>query len=292
MARAMAAILCLLFAGSATFRVAAQDPPRRAPQEGVFGRLDSNGDGVVTKEEVGDDNRQRFEFLLRRGDKNKDGKLTQEEFTAALSEPLAGGQPAGNRGPQVRDFDRSAFFRRLDANGDGKVSKEEMPEHGRQFLQRFDTDGDGALSKAEFERVPPPAQARNQSRPTEADATAQLLFRALDTDGDGTISAEERSAAPKSLAKLDRNGDGKLTRVELTVGARPTDAPTPTAFGKRFESWTPTATTRYPRTRPVVDCRRTLTDWTPTATASWIRGNCNVSLVACRRGRARRRSKE
>ena len=42
-----------------------------------------------------------------------------------------------------------------------------------------------------------------------------VLVRALDTDGDGTISGKEMKAAPASLKKLDKNGDGKLTEDEL-----------------------------------------------------------------------------
>jgi hypothetical protein len=44
---------------------------------------------------------------------------------------------------------------------------------------------------------------------------------ALDTNRDGQISAEEIEAAPAALKKLDRNGDGKLTRHELHPGGGP-----------------------------------------------------------------------
>ncbi len=41
------------------------------------------------------------------------------------------------------------------------------------------------------------------------------LMVALDADKDGTLSAAEISGAPAALAKLDTNGDGKLTPDEL-----------------------------------------------------------------------------
>jgi len=41
------------------------------------------------------------------------------------------------------------------------------------------------------------------------------LLVALDTDGDGELSAEEIANAATSLRKLDKNGDGKITRDEL-----------------------------------------------------------------------------
>lgn len=46
------------------------------------------------------------------------------------------------------------------------------------------------------------------------------LLTALDADGNGEISAAEISNAAAALAKLDKNGDGKLTRDEF-MGQRP-----------------------------------------------------------------------
>ena len=40
------------------------------------------------------------------------------------------------------------------------------------------------------------------------------IIAALDTNKDGTIDASEIEKAPKSLLKLDKNGDGKLTEDE------------------------------------------------------------------------------
>lgn len=37
----------------------------------------------------------------------------------------------------------------------------------------------------------------------------------FDTDKDGTLSADEIKKAPESLAKLDKDGDGKLSKEEL-----------------------------------------------------------------------------
>ncbi|HEY9138106.1 MAG TPA: hypothetical protein VIM67_07510, partial [Terriglobus sp.] len=44
----------------------------------------------------------------------------------------------------------------------------------------------------------------------------RVMLEALDTDGDGQLSAAEIAAAPQSLLKLDKNGDGKITPVEYS----------------------------------------------------------------------------
>lgn len=45
------------------------------------------------------------------------------------------------------------------------------------------------------------------------------IIAALDANHDGEIDATEISNAPAALRKLDKNGDGKLTRQELRAGA-------------------------------------------------------------------------
>lgn len=56
-------------------------------------------------------------------------------------------------------------------------------------------------------------QERGMGRPGEM--PKHPLMEALDTDGDGTLSAEEIRNASKSLLKLDKNKDGKITAEEM-----------------------------------------------------------------------------
>lgn len=50
---------------------------------------------------------------------------------------------------------------------------------------------------------------------------APPIFQLLDTDKDGMLSADEIKKAAEVLAKLDKNGDGNLTVVELSPPPAP-----------------------------------------------------------------------
>jgi hypothetical protein len=67
---------------------------------------------------------------------------------------------------------------------------------------------------------PPGGGPGRQGGPDGGQPPKLPLLTALDVDGDGEISATEISNAPAALAKLDKNGDGKLTRDEY-MGQRP-----------------------------------------------------------------------
>ncbi len=63
--------------------------------------------------------------------------------------PPGGGLPGGGA-PGERRFDAESILRRFDANGDGTISKDEVPEQAQQFIQDFDRNGDGIISKDEL----------------------------------------------------------------------------------------------------------------------------------------------
>ena len=79
----------------------------------VFARLDANGDGSITGEEMGLLTREpiaalgggRLRALISQSDANRDARVSREEFGAGALRA----------------------FQRLGANGDGRLSEEEMP---------------------------------------------------------------------------------------------------------------------------------------------------------------------
>lgn len=193
----------------------------------LLDRMDANKDGKLSKDEAQGPLKERFDLA----DANGDGFIGPDEFGRL---PGFGGQRPVGGGPDPRQLDVSSLFERTDANKDGKITKDEVPEDRReQFGQFIERIGRDSIDKEQFGRFvamlqgltgdvrpgnprpgdPRPSDARpGESRPGEG---RPPLFVALDADGDGELSGGEIEAAGKSLLKLDRNSDGKLTRDEI-----------------------------------------------------------------------------
>ena len=108
----------------------------------------------------------------------------------------------------------AADLPRLDANGDGIVTREEAQIYPR-LAARFDeadSNRDGHLDAAEA------AAARELVR-QQARAMLRERWNAADKDGDGAISLAEATESLPRLAQnfgdYDVNGDGKISRDEL-----------------------------------------------------------------------------
>ena len=70
-----------------------------------------------------------------------------------------------------------------------------------------------------------PAQAGQAAQGTQEDRPSPPLVQVLDANDDSTISADEIAAAYAALKKLDKNGDGKLTRDEFRGKRGPQGGP-------------------------------------------------------------------
>ncbi len=133
--------------------------------EGVLlAALDTDDDGSLSEEEM-----VRAFLSLRKLDKNKDGQLTPDEMAPARSEEErdrprrfrsrreGGDRPGfGGRGRgRGRGFGgpSAATFRDMDANGDGKLSKDELPEFMQSRWDSMDTNGDGFVDKEEQKAI-------------------------------------------------------------------------------------------------------------------------------------------
>src|SRR5262249_49584775 len=174
-----------------------------APSRPVLIRLHIEVDGRPLREMARAATEEYLRALFRHLDRNGDGFLSEAE-AVHVPPPLLSLPGTGSDSVHV------AFnFRALDANGDGKVSLDEL----RDYYQHF--QGDAFVHHF------------HTGMPSDGAALGQRLFAVLDTDGDGKLSRDEIANAAKALAKLDANLDDILTPEEVAPDLRP--APNPGA---------------------------------------------------------------
>jgi Ca2+-binding EF-hand superfamily protein len=154
----------LLALSPAALFAAEGDAPDDAAREGrsaregeMFKRLDTNHDGVLTKDELQAKGAQRVAQSFDKLDRDKDGMITQDEMKEARTTRMA----AMKEHAEER-------FKTADKNGDGSLSKEEATASMPRLAQRFDSldqNKDGQLSSDEL-RAAGQGRHRGGDRPT------------------------------------------------------------------------------------------------------------------------------
>jgi Ca2+-binding EF-hand superfamily protein len=231
-----------LLAGFAFAQSPEGQPPRfgedrRGPGRGGFPSvgftlLDTNGDGTLDFREI-----DAAPAVLSKLDKNSDGQISADEVRPALPEGRRRGGPEGGAGGNVVE-DTVKTLMAFDANGDGKLSKAELPERMQGLFDRADENKDGFLTVDEIRKFaaaqtapadgPRGPEGRRGDGPGRRPGEGRDMnfirmdpvLAAVDTNGDGVLSAEEIRNAASSIRKLDIDGDGKVTREELMTAMR------------------------------------------------------------------------
>lgn len=103
----------------------------------VFGRLDADGSGAISRQEALDARAAAFDTL----DADSDGYVSAEERERAHE----------NRRQRFAD-QAGGGFEALDADGDGRVSRDEFMSRPTAAFDRADNDGDGELTREEAKR--------------------------------------------------------------------------------------------------------------------------------------------
>lgn len=217
-------------------------------QQNLFKKLDTNGDGTLTKTELEQDvtaaggTTASADALYAELDPDDTGSVTEQQFEANFPPPSfspeMGAQfiadQAQRSGTSSDDDPATQFaaslFDQLDTNGDGTLTKSELEAavtsaggttaSADALYAELDPDNTGEVTEEQF--------VANFPQPDEAGNGATTS-----TTSDGGTSAADavssllQSFAPSQMAsalfaQIDTNGDGTLTKSELEAAV--TDA--------------------------------------------------------------------
>jgi len=189
---------------------AAGAPAAAAQTNAMFSAIDTDGDGVISKVEL-----RKAIKGLKTLDADNDGAITLAEASVG-----GGAVAAGNVGVDPR----VAQLMTADANRDGKLTPNEVPQNMIPMLQGVDRNGDRAIDQNELAAAF--ANAANQFGGVPAgrwpgaggnpDQQATGQFLQYDRNGDGKLTQEELPPqAGRLLKDADTDGNGSIDAGEL-----------------------------------------------------------------------------
>lgn len=151
---------------------------------------------------------------------------------------VASGGEGGGLGMPAAEVER--VFRRYDANGDGKISAEELasvlralgappgPGEVRRMMDEMDADRDGFVDLAEFVAFHCGGGDGKEEEEDASEAELREAFRMYDADRNGLISARELHRVLRQLGdkcsvadcsrmirSVDADGDGSVNFDEF-----------------------------------------------------------------------------
>jgi Ca2+-binding EF-hand superfamily protein len=200
--------------------VEADRPRARADLQARFRALDVNGDGYLNSKEL---YHEPFELvpLLRLADRDGDGKLSRQELAAYLD--FQEKALAASTLLTITDRGRR-LFEMLDADHDGRLGSRELRSAWAR-LAPWDRDGDGCLTESELPQQfqltlsqgPLRLGSMNDTPPGYRPPAGRidrrrgpLWFRKMDRNGDGDVSRAEFLGTSEDFKRIDTDGDGLI----------------------------------------------------------------------------------
>ncbi len=151
-------------------------------------QLDADGDRSISRGEVPESARDSFDVVLRHGDTDQNGQISDEEVRALLENVRTSGGGAETIARR---------FQRADRDQNGFVSRDEF-QGPEALFDRLDTNQDGKLTREE-------AAGRPGAQPTPSTGTPPTP---------SPVGKPNSTPSARRLLRLDRNGDGQIQRTE------------------------------------------------------------------------------
>ncbi len=163
---------------------------------------DSNGDGVITKEEL---------IVVYGGPKPTS---TNSSSSKGSSTQRSSSSSSLDRNEKIENY-AEKMLTKYDLDKDGKLSPAEAKK-GKFIKPVADANGDGYITKQELIVVyGGPKPSEEKSRLEKIDRYAETIIKIYDLDNDRKISKEEKARIRSLPLGADKNKDGFIAREEL-----------------------------------------------------------------------------
>lgn len=171
--------------------------------QGLLNRFDLDRNNKIERAEFD----REIGFYFTRLDLNGDGKITDEDLPPILrGQDILKGDHVGGRGQRMPRFGRFLVrLRGADANNDGEITRAEVDAAAAKMFARFDRNKDGVIEKADFEVL-------------KQETIAYRVQRFFHRYGakDGKLTLEQYTAErDRWFARWDANGDKVLSGDEM-----------------------------------------------------------------------------
>jgi Ca2+-binding EF-hand superfamily protein len=190
----------------------------------------------------------RFAERLKSADVDKDGAITLQEY---LGRPDAGfarldkngdgfidAADLAARANESTEYRIKRFLKVLDANRDGKVTKEEFAQRAKDRFAMRDLNSDGEIG---LDDLPPHARDRAQRK---AERAKDGQERGKEPSKEGSEATEGKrftldrllGRTDRRFARMDKNGDGVVDAKDIEATATERVAYGSRRFLKRFDA--------------------------------------------------------
>jgi Ca2+-binding EF-hand superfamily protein len=153
-----------------------------------------------------------YRNLFKLMDRDGDGKLFEKEVLAYLDayQDLQAAARASCATVGITSQGKG-LFEMLDTDGDGRLSVREM-RNAYKLIAELDRDGDGMISRAEIPRC---SQATFRMGPADGAGSVARNQAAFVLSGRSPRQPAKPARGPEWFRKMDRNGDGDVSRKEF-----------------------------------------------------------------------------